>query len=142
MSEILYIDANGLLYGIQPDRVSEVTEDWTECQKDAEGNYGNRYNTDGTIAADPEPTVDQIKAEAGKRIVAICPEWQQRNYIATSLTFTDMIQDGETLTAEQETQRSEIKAIWTTIQGIRTKSDEIEAMSPIPADFKDDSYWV
>jgi len=35
-----------------------------------------------------------------------------------------------------------MEAVWESIQSIRTKSDEIEAMSPIPADYKDDSYWV
>ena len=141
MSEILYINSNGQLYGIQPDRVDSVPQDWTECQKDADGNYGNQYNTDGTIAPDPEPTAEQVKAEANRRIIAICPEWKQRNYIATDLTFTKIIQDGGTLTAEQEAARSTMEAVWTTIQGIRAKSDEIEAMSPIPQDFASDSYW-
>ena len=139
---ILYIDPQANQYKISPAQSDLINDDWVECQKREDGTYARSYNLDGTPEPDPEPTVNQIKAEAGKRIVAICPEWQQRNYIATSLTFTDMIQDGETLTAEQETQRSEIKALWTTIQGIRTKSDEIEAMTPIPADFKDDSYWI
>lgn len=28
------------------------------------------------------------------------------------------------------------------INAIRAKSDELEAMDPIPADYTDDSYWV
>ena len=142
MSYKLYINPQGKRYGILANQDNLIQGDWVECQKKQDGTYADNYNIDGTPAPDPEPTAGEVKAEAGRRIIEVCPEWKQRNYIATSLTFTDMIQDGETLTAEQETQRSEIKAIWTTIQGIRTKSDEIEAMSPIPTDYKDDSYWV
>jgi len=138
----LYINPQGQKYGIDNNQNHLIKEDWIECQKKEDGTWAMNYNVDGTPAPDAPISSGSVKGEAGRRIVAICPEWQQRNYIATSLTFTDMIQDGETLTAEQETQRSEIKAIWNTIQGIRTKSDEIEAMSPIPADYKDDSYWV
>jgi hypothetical protein len=142
MSEILYINENGLLYGIQPDKIDQVPSDWIECQKNQDGTYADHYNTDGTIAPDPEPTADQIKAEAGRRIIAICPEWKQRNHIATDLTYTKIIQDGGTLTTEQESARVEIESVWESIQSIRTKSDEIEAMSPIPADYTDDSYWI
>ena len=138
----LYINPQGQKYGIDSNQNHLIKEDWIECQKKEDDTWAMNYNIDGTPAPDAPIRSGSVKGEAGRRILAICPEWKQRNYIATSLTFTDMIQDGETLTAEQETQRSEIKAIWNTIQGIRTKSDEIEAMSPIPADFKDDSYWV
>lgn len=141
MSEILYINPDGLLYGIQPDRIDQVPPDWVACQKDANGNYGRSYRPDGTIAPDPEPTAEQVKAEANRRIIAICPEWKQRNYIATDLMFTKIIQAGGTLTTEQEAARSTMEAVWTAIQGIRSKSDEIEAMSPVPQDFASDSYW-
>ena len=138
----LYINPQGQKYMVLNNQDHIIKDDWVLCPRKDDGNHAMNYNLDGTPAPDTPISSGSVKGEAGRRILAICPEWQQRNYIATSLTFTDMIQDGETLTAEQETQRSEIKAIWTTIQGIRTKSDEIEAMSPIPADFKDDSYWV
>jgi len=141
MSQRIYINPQGEKFAVLPNQDNLIQGDWTECQKKQDGTYADNYNLDGTPAPDDPIDPSVVKGEAGRRILAICPEWQQRNYIATSLTFTDMIQDGETLTVEQETQRSEIKAIWTTIQGIRTKSDEIEAMSPIPSDFREDSYW-
>jgi hypothetical protein len=139
---ILYIDPQANQYKISPAQSDLIKDDWVECQKREDGTYARSYNLDGTPEPDPEPTVNQIKAEAGKRIVAICPEWKQRNYIATDLTYTKIIQDGGTLTTEQESDRAEIESVWESIQSIRTKSDEIEAMTPIPADFKDDSYWI
>ena len=139
---ILYIDPQANQYKISPAQSDLIKDDWVECQKREDGTYARSYNLDGTPEPDPEPTVNQIKAEAGKRIVAICPEWKQRNYIATDLTYTKIIQDGGTLTTEQESDRAEIESVWESIQSIRTKSDEIEAMSPIPADYTDDSYWI
>jgi hypothetical protein len=32
--------------------------------------------------------------------------------------------------------------MWSQIATIRAKSDELESMAEIPADFKNDSYWV
>lgn len=137
----IYIDSQGKKYGISQAQSDLIKQDWVECQKKQDGTYADNYNLDGTPAPDDEPTADEVKAEANRRIVAICPEWKQRNYIATDLTFTKIIQTGGTLTAEQEAARSNMESVWTTIQGIRAKSDEIEAMSPIPQDFASDSYW-
>jgi len=142
MSEILYINEDGQLYGVNPDRVGNTPDDWVECQKKPDGTYADRYNTDGTPAPDPEPTVEQVKAEAGRRILDVCPEWKQRNHIATDLTYTKIIQAGGSLTAEQEESRVAIESVWASVQNIRSKSDEIEAMSPIPQDYTNDSYWI
>lgn len=141
MSQTIYIDPQGKKHGILANQDHLIQVGWVECQKQQDGTYADNYNLDGTPAPDPEPAADQVKAEAHRRIVAVCPEWKQRNYIATDLTFTKIIQAGGTLTAEQEAARSDMEAVWTTIQGIRAKSDEIEAMSPIPQDFASDSYW-
>ena len=142
MSQRIYIDPQGKRHGILATQDNLIKDDWVECQKREDGTYARSYNLDGTPAPDPEPTADQIKAEAGRRIIAICPEWKQRNHIATDLTYTKIIQDGGTLTTEQESDRTSIEAVWESIQSIRTKSDEIEAMSPIPTDYTDDSYWI
>jgi len=137
----LYINPQGQKYGIDNNQNHLIKEDWIECQKKDDDTYAENYNVDGTPASDTPIDPSAVKSEAGRRIVAICPEWQQRNYIATDLTYTKIIQGGGSLTAEQESDRAEMEAVWTTIQGIRTKSDEIEVMSPIPADFREDSYW-
>ncbi len=59
----------------------------------------------------------QVKAEAERRIMADFPLWRQMN----------MIRAGEDLSA---------------IDAIREASNLIEAMEPIPLDFKDDRYWL
>ena len=142
MSYKLYINPQGKRYGILANQDNLIQGDWVECQKKQDGTYADNYNLDGTPAPDDPIDPSAVKSEAGRRIVAICPEWKQRNHIATDLTYTKIIQSGGTLTTEQESDRAEMEAVWESIQSIRTKSDEIEAMSPIPADFKDDSYWV
>jgi hypothetical protein len=137
----IYIDLQGKKHGILPNQDHLIKGDWVECQKKQDGTYADNYNLDGTIAPDPEPTVEQVKAEAGRRILDVCPEWKQRNHIATDLTYTKIIQAGGSLTAEQEQSRSAIESVWLDVQDIRSKSDEIEAMSPIPQDYTNDSYW-
>lgn len=55
-----------------------------------------------------------VKAEAAKRILAIMPEWRQRNVIA------DLASDNSDTKAEAVT-------AWAAVTALRTKSDEIEA---------------
>ncbi len=141
MSEIIYIDPQGQTYALGISHGDYVKPDWVECQKKPDGTYAQNYNLDGTPAPDDEPTVEEIKAEAGRRILIICPEWKQRNHIATDLTYAKIIQAGGSLTAEQEESRIAIESVWASVQNIRYKSNEIEAMSPIPQDYTNDSYW-
>jgi hypothetical protein len=138
----LYIDPQGQKYMVLNNQDHIIKDDWVLCPRKEDGNHAENYNLDGTPAPDNPISANQVKGEAGRRILAICPEWKQRNHIATDLTYTKIIQGGGTLTTDQETDRAEMEALWESIQSIRTKSDEIEAMSPIPADFRDDSYWV
>ena len=92
---------------------------------------------------EPEPVVvlpAEVKAEAGRRIVAICPEWRQRNLTAQA---TQLLRKGEVnWSSEEAAAWAAGQAIWDQIAAIRARSDEIEAMDPIPADFRDDAYWA
>ena len=142
MNQKYYISpSDGKRYGITENQNHLIKGDWVECQKLQDGTYAEGYNLDGTPAPDPEPTAEQVKAEAGRRILDVCPEWKQRNHIATDLTYAKIVQAGGSLTPEQEESRAAIEAVWVTVQTLRSKSDEIEAMSPIPQDFTNDSYW-
>lgn len=90
----------------------------------------------------PLPVIkaDQVKQEAGRRIVAIAPEWQQRNMLAR---IAELLRIGETnLNAAEQAELAAIEAIWTTIKGLRAKSNVLEAMDPIPLDYTDDKYWT
>jgi len=141
MSQRIYIDPQGKRHGILANQDRLIQGDWAECQKKQDGTYADNYNLDGTPAPDDDPTFEQVKAEAGRRILDVCPEWKQRNHIATDLTYAKIIQAGGSLTAEQEESRVAIESVWESVQNIRSKSNEIEAMSPIPQDFTNDSYW-
>jgi len=138
----LYINPQGQKYMVLNNQDHIIKDDWVLCPRKDDGNHAENYNLDGTPAPDTPISPNQVKGEAGSRILTLCPEWKQRNHIATDLTYTKIIQGGGTLTTEQESDRAEMEAVWESIQSIRTKSDEIEVMSPIPADFRDDSYWV
>ena len=92
--------------------------------------------------APPAITVLEVKTEAARRILEVAPEWKQRNLTARAAEFALIIGDGGALTAEQEAERAAGQAIWDAIKIVRAKSDEIEALDPIPADFKNDSYWT
>lgn len=84
--------------------------------------------------------IDEVKAEAARRILEICPEWKQRNLTAQAAILA---KKGEANWSPEEAAAwSAGEQIWAQIALIRAKSDALEAMSEIPADFKNDSYWV
>jgi len=84
--------------------------------------------------------VEGVKQEASKRILAIAPDYKQRNMLARS---AELLRIGEAnLTQEQRDEVLAIESVWQTIQMIRVRSDAIEAMDPIPPDYTDDKYWT
>lgn len=91
-----------------------------------------------------EKQVRNIKAEASRRIISIVPEWKQRNIIARGLEIArKMIRNGpNTLSPEEEAEEAAISALWTEVKRLRTVSDQLEAMDPLPQDFADDKYWT
>ena len=137
----IYIDPQGKKHGISPSQSDLVQGDWVECQKNQDGGWAKNYNLDGTPAPDSEPTVEQVEAEADKRVYSVIPLRKQLNYLATDLSFTKRGNGNANLTAAEATKRTEIESAWATISNIRAKEEEIKAMTPIPADFRNDSYW-
>jgi len=103
----------------------------------------------------PDPLVDakkykvaDIKVEANRRILAIVPEWKQRNLTAQAAQFAKQVADGIPLTVEQQAMWDAGVAIWTEVAAIRTKSDELEAsVDPMDLetvqtfDVTDDATW-
>ena len=86
------------------------------------------------------PTADMVKQEASRRILAIAPDYRQRNLLARSV---ELLRIGEAnLTPEQRDEVLAMELIWETIQMIRARSDAVEAMQPIPPDYTDDKYWT
>ncbi|MFD1342871.1 hypothetical protein [Litorisediminicola beolgyonensis] len=80
-----------------------------------------------------------VKAEAGRRILALCPEWKQRNLTAQASILAE--KGRATWSPEEQAAWDDGEALWTQIAAIRTRSNEIEAMDPPPADPTDDALW-
>lgn len=88
------------------------------------------------------PTADEVKAEAGRRIVAIMPDYVQRNTMALALeTMQQHGPDPANWPKDLQAINAAAQAKWAAIKVIRARSNEIEAMIPIPSDFREDSYW-
>ena len=67
-----------------------------------------------------------IKAEAGKRILLVAPEWKQRNLIARAVELRD-IMDDRWLTAADQGEKDAAAVVWGQIKAIRAHSDSLEA---------------
>lgn len=94
---------------------------------------------DSEFPPPPPPTADMVKQEAYRRIIAICPEWKQRNLTAQA---AQLAKKGEAnWTPEEAAAWAAGEAIWNQIATIRAASDTLENMSHIPADYKSDIYW-
>ena len=131
---------------VEIDGETQVVEDldgWVQVKDDVFAGYID--NGDGTFTAPPlsAPTADQVKAEAERRILAIVPEWKQRNMITFGVeAIRDHGSDASSWPVELQAMNTTVQDIWNRIKTIRTRSDEIETMKPIPADFMDDKYWL
>jgi len=91
----------------------------------------------------PEPapiTAQQVKDEAYRRVITICPEWKQRNLTAQASILAEKGRDN--WTTEELAAWEAGEAIWSEISAIRAKSDELELMDPIPQDYTEDKWWM
>lgn len=69
--------------------------------------------------------VAAVKAEAGRRILAIIPDWQQRNLTARAAVLAAKGQAN--WTADEAAEWSAGQALWNRANAIRTASNAIEA---------------
>lgn len=79
----------------------------------------------------------ETKTEAYRRIVALAPEWRQRNMLAQTSEFLEVLAGGGTLTTEQEATQGAIREVWQAVKQIRAAStaieDEIDALTDVDA---------
>lgn len=90
----------------------------------------------------PAPPASEVKAEAQRRIELVMKPHQQSNYHA--LFAESVVLHGADTTlwpSELQAQLETGLAKFNQIKALRAKSNEIETMNPIPADFRNDSYW-
>lgn len=83
--------------------------------------------------------VQKVKIEAQRRILALVPDWKQRNIAARMAELSVIGQPNWTVSQASEYQT--YVNVWASIDNIRQLSDTLEAMSPIPKDYTDDRYW-
>ena len=89
------------------------------------------------------PTAADVKREAARRIAAIMSDYAQRNALALfAETAQDYGADPGGWPEELRALNAALRLKWDAIKAIRARSDEIEAMQPIPEDFREDGYWT
>ena len=128
-------------YDVYPVTVLDrpTTETWQRATRNDLPTLVDGVWTLGWTVVDIPATSDMVKAEAGRRIVAICPEWKQRNLTAQA---AQLAKKGEANWTPEETAAwAAGEVIWNQIAAIRAASDVIEAMDPIPVDYSLDTYW-
>tara|TARA_R100001594_G_scaffold97946_1_gene132299 strand:+ start:113 stop:727 length:615 start_codon:yes stop_codon:yes gene_type:complete len=74
------------------------------------------------LSATKSRKIVDVKAEAQKRILAILPDWKQRNFAF----LYKQVSDG-TASDAQKAEMDAAVALWEKIDAVRSKSDEIEA---------------
>lgn len=98
-----------------------------------------------TVTAGDKATAERasliagIKAEASRRILEILPEWKQRNLTAQATILAE--KGRANWTAEELAAWDAGEALWMSIAAIRVASDTLEAMDPLPTNYKDNQYW-
>jgi hypothetical protein len=85
-------------------------------------------------------TVDDVKREAERRILVIIPAWKQRNLTAQAAILAAKGRDN--WTPDELAAWEAGAALWAQVEAIRAASDVIEAMNPIPQDYREDKYWT
>jgi len=133
---------NGLVVNVievDPQNIPDWAADWPEA-----GDAGPGSAYDGQIFTAPVEvgavTVEDVKAEAMRRILAVAPEWKQRNLTAQAAILAKI---GESnWTPEQAAAWAAGENLWGQIAAIRAASDLIETLDPIPNDYRNDQYWT
>lgn len=86
--------------------------------------------------------ITAIKAEARRRILLIMNEDKQRNTLAAGMDATMTYgADPANWPTELQQRQAEAMVAWAEIERLRTRSDQIEMMEPLPVDVTDDGLW-
>lgn len=122
MNGYVVTDTNGIVSSVPNDENNtdyRAVQDWI--------NDGGTVDDFYTLSEAKDLKIAEAKAEAHKRIVAIIPEWKQRNYTARAVQLL-RAQDAAPLTVPEITELDAIENIFTNqVKPIRDASDVIEA---------------
>lgn len=90
-----------------------------------------------------------VKAEAQRRIVTLvgAPSVEaaiirQLNALMRAVEITNKTAAGVDLTASEQAEAAALASLAVAIQRVRSRSDEIEALDPIPDDYTHDRHWL
>lgn len=93
--------------------------------------------------------IQAVKAEAQRRIIAATGATdimscltKQMNAQMRGAELINIKASGGTLTADQQAEATALQALADAIKAIRAKSNAIEALDPIPADYAADARWA
>ena len=103
-------------------------EGWTirEIESLPEGPGELRWQDDQLVRVeDQSQRVARVKAEAGRRILAMCPQWKQANLTARMVELMPGRIAG-TLTQGEQSEIAGAEAIWAHIKAIRAHSNTLE----------------
>ena len=89
------------------------------------GAYALRDKTQQEVDDEREQATIRIKAEAGRRILLIVPDWKQRNLLSEAVVLLD--KGRAQWTPEEVAMWDAGKVMWLQAKAIRTKSDELES---------------
>jgi hypothetical protein len=96
--------------------------------------YTVRAKEQSEVAQMRAGKVAAVKAEAGRRILVIMPEWKQRNFLALGQEMiTDHGPDRTQWPQDMQTLYTAVRAEWEQIKAIRARSDQLEATIPTDA---------
>lgn len=83
-----------------------------------------------SITLEHQHKVTAVKAETQRRIFAVAPAWQQQNLQSRAIVLTE--KGRANWTVDELAEWDAGMAIWGRIMALRTASDIIEALDPIP----------
>lgn len=96
----------------------------------------------------PAPSAQDVKAEAQRRIIALTGATsfeaciiKQMNALMRATELTNKKASGEALTDSERGEALALQSVADAIKGVRQKSNEIELLEPIPANYRDDTHW-
>lgn len=89
-----------------------------------------------------QPSIDDVKGECRRRILAIMTEDQQRNTLAAGqAAIMEYGANPSSWPVELQERHAYALSAWAEIERLRSRSNTIEGMSPIPADISNDEHW-
>jgi hypothetical protein len=122
----------------QPDGITEISPPPTPNHRWIKGAWA--------LPAPQPVTIDQVRAEADRRITALvgAVTSRQKDIRISNATreAVKLLRAGEAnWSAEQAARATMLEGMDAAIDAIRAKSNALEAMDPIPLDFAVDTYW-